>query len=126
MPNRLTPVARKLRRTSTATEDALWNVLRGSRLAGLKFRRQVPIAGFVADFACVSLGLTIEIDGVHHALQPIADRERREAIERHGYLELRFTNDEVKTRLDWVVQEILRAADIARARTPRDPFPRME
>ena len=126
MPNRLTPIARKLRRTSTATEDALWNVLRGSRLAGLKFRRQVPIAGFVADFACLSLGLTIEIDGPHHALRPIADRERRDAIERHGYLELRFTNDEVKTRLDWVVREILRAADISRARMPRDPYPRID
>lgn len=101
----------------------MWNVLRGSRLNGLKFRRQVPIAGRIADFCCASLGLTIEIDGKHHAEQAEADAVRREAIKRHGYLELRFTNDEVTTRLDWVVQEILRAADIARARTPRPWLP---
>jgi very-short-patch-repair endonuclease len=124
MLNRLTPIARRLRRNATSAEDILWNVLRGSRLDGLKFRRQVPVGAHVADFCCIGLGLTIELDGRHHADQPMSDAARREAIERHGYLELRFTNDEVTTRLDWVVQEILRAADIARTRGPRPPLPR--
>ena len=115
--------ARHLRNNATPEERALWREL--SRLRP-RFTRQLSIGPFVADFACLSLGLTIEIDGPHHALRPIADRERRDAIERHGYLELRFTNDEVKTRLDWVVREILRAGDISRARMPRDPYPRID
>lgn len=119
-------VARRLRRDSTGPEEILWRELRGSRLDGLKFRRQTPIAGYIVDFCCYSLGLTIELDGKHHAEQPLADAVRTRAIEAHGYLELRFTNDQVKERLDWVIQEIRRAADIARARTPRAPFPRIE
>jgi very-short-patch-repair endonuclease len=100
-------------------------VLRASRLDGLKFRRQTPIAGYIVDFCCYDLGLTIELDGSHHASQPLADANRRAAIEVCGYLELRFTNDDVKERLDWVVEEIRRAADIARARSPRAAFPRV-
>jgi very-short-patch-repair endonuclease len=119
-------IARRLRRDSTGGEDILWRELRGSRLDGFKFRRQVPIAGHIADFCCYSLGLTIELDGKHHANQPLSDAERRRLIESHGYLELRFTNDDVKERLDWVLQEILRAADIARARPPRPPLPRLD
>ncbi len=126
MTNKTTAIARRLRRDSTGAENILWHELRGGRLDGLKFRRQVPIANYVADFCCYSLGLTIELDGKHHAEQPLADAERSRVIESHGYLELRFTNDEVKERLDWVLQEIRRAADIARARTPRAPFPRID
>jgi lysyl-tRNA synthetase class 2 len=118
--------ARALRARQTSSEDMLWAQLRGRRLEGLKFRRQVPIAGFIADFCCFDLGLTIEIDGAHHADQAAADRARTEIIESNGYLELRFTNDEIKERLDWVVQEILRAADIARSREMRRPFPRWQ
>jgi very-short-patch-repair endonuclease len=123
--SRMTPVARRLRRQQTSAEEAIWRVLRGRRLAGLKFRRQVPIAGFVADFACVEIGLTIEIDGVQHDDQIDADRRRRAAIEGAGYLEIRFTNAEVMERADWVEREILRAIDIAKTRAMRDAFPKL-
>ena len=96
MTRNLTRLARRLRAESTGAEQILWNELRASKLDGMKFRRQKPIAGFIVDFCCYSLGLTIELDGKHHELQP--DAERRAAIETHGYLELRFTNDEVRTR----------------------------
>ena len=112
-------IARKLRRTQTSAEEKLWQQLRDRRCEGVKFRRQVPIANSVADFACVSLALTIELDGKHHAETVAADRMRREVIESHGYLELRFTNDEVNERLTWVMTEIKRAIDIARNLPPR-------
>ncbi|MGH6841122.1 MAG: endonuclease domain-containing protein [Methylocella sp.] len=124
MSNHRIQIARCPRRQSTPSEDLLWQQLRGRRLEGLKFRRQTPIAAFIPDFCCYDLGLTIEIDGKHHLDQIEQDAARRTLIETHGFLELRFTNDEVKERLDWVIEEIRRAADIARARSPRDPFPR--
>jgi very-short-patch-repair endonuclease len=102
----------------------LWQQLRGRRLDGLKFRRQVPIDGFIVDFCCSDLRLTIEVDGKQHLDQVTRDFARRGIIESNGFFELRFTNYEVNERLDWVIQEIRRAADIARARTPRAPFPR--
>ncbi|MBV8566860.1 MAG: DUF559 domain-containing protein [Methylobacteriaceae bacterium] len=117
-------IARRLRANSTGPEDTLWQQLRNRRLDGLKFRRQVPIAGFIVDFCCYDLGLTIEIDGRQHLHQAELDRDRRDLVERHGFLELRFTNDEIKERLAWVIEEIRRGADVARARAPREPFPR--
>ena len=124
MTNRLARIARRLRKDSTSCEDMLWRQLRDRKLGGLKFRRQVPIAGFIVDFCCYDLGLTIEIDGKHHLDQLATDAARSKAIESHGFIELRFTNDEVKERLDWVIEEIGRAADIARAQAPRPPHPR--
>ncbi len=119
-------IARKLRRAQTSAEEKLWAQLRDRRCEGVKFRRQVPVSNFVADFACLSLGLTIELDGDHHRLQPIADAIRREVIQSHGYFELRFTNAEVHERLDWVMTEIKRAIDIARGIPPRAPHPRFD
>jgi very-short-patch-repair endonuclease len=66
------------------------------------------------------------VDGAQHAARPIADAERRRAIEANGFLEIRFTNDEVRERLGWVLTEIRRALDLARARTPRQPSSRFE
>ncbi|WP_219323303.1 DUF559 domain-containing protein [Methylovirgula sp. HY1] len=126
MANRLIRIARRLRADSTSTEDMLWRQLRDRRLDGLKFRRQCPIGDFVADFCCHDLGLTIELDGKQHRDQIGRDASRCKIIESHGFIELRFTNDEVKERLDWVIEEIRRAADIARAHAPRPPHPRFE
>jgi very-short-patch-repair endonuclease len=126
MRKRHIQIARRLRADSTSSEDTLWQCLRSRRLDGLKFRRQVPIAGFIADFCCYDLGLTIELDGKHHLDQLERDAARRELIELHGYIELRFTNDDVKERLDWVIEEIRCGIDVARGLPQRPAFPRFE
>ena len=125
MPHARTKIARRLRAEAPGPEDMLWRELRNRRLDGWKFRRQMPIGRFIVDFCCYEARLTIELDGAHHLMQPLADGERRRAIEADGFVELRFTNDEVKERLDWVLTEIRRALDIARAQAPRDAFPRV-
>jgi very-short-patch-repair endonuclease len=104
----------------------LWQELRGRRLEGWKFRRQVPIAGFVVDFCCEAARLTIEIDGTHHADQAEADRSRTAAIEAVGYKEIRFTNADVSGRQAWVLEEIRRMLDVARSEAMRQPLPRLD
>jgi very-short-patch-repair endonuclease len=126
MALRKTRLARRLRAEAPGPEETLWRELRDRRLDGWKFRRQTPIAGFVVDFCCWEARLTVEVDGAQHAARPIADAERRRAIEANGFLEIRFTNDEVRERLGWVLTEIRRALDLARARTPRQPSSRFE
>nr|WP_267459708.1 DUF559 domain-containing protein [Xanthomonas euvesicatoria] len=37
----------------TDAERALWRRLRGNQLQGFKFRRQHPIAPYIADFCCI-------------------------------------------------------------------------
>lgn len=110
---RLTPVARKLRRNRTATEDRLWQALRNRQLDDAKFVFQFPIGPHVADFACRAARLVIEVDGGQHAGSP-ADAARTRLIEAHGYTVIRFWNNDVLTNLEGVVEEIRAALTIAR------------
>jgi very-short-patch-repair endonuclease len=86
----------------------------------------VPIAGHIADFACVSARLTIEVDGVQHKTEVDSDRERPIKIESAGFLEIRFTNDDVRGRPHWVIEEIRRALDRASARQMRPAILRLD
>jgi lysyl-tRNA synthetase class 2 len=126
MGTETTRIARALRRADTSAEDLLWQQLRNRRLDGWKFRRQMPVAGYIADFGCVAARLTVELDGAHHAEQAEADRARTARIEAAGYQEIRFTNDDVRSRLDWVLEEIRRMLDIVRGDPMRPAIFRMD
>jgi len=99
-------LARRLRREATDAERRLWSRLRDRQVDGVKFRRQVPIATFVADFASVEAKLVIEVDGSQHAQAVEADRLRCDALGSAGYLVLRFWNNEVLENIDGVVRQI--------------------
>ena len=109
---RLTPVARKLRHKPTEAEERLWFHLRGRRFLGLKFRRQMPVAGHVADFACEAARLVVEADGGQHSGSE-DDAIRTAAIEAAGYRVLRFWNHEVLAETDAVLAAIADAAETA-------------
>jgi very-short-patch-repair endonuclease len=114
--------ARQLRNASTDAERRLWYFLRRRQLAGHKFRRQYPLAGYIVDFVCVPARLVIELDGGQHLDALAYDQRRTEALRREGYRVLRFWNDDVLLRTDDVVAEIFRVLEEARA-TPPQPSP---
>jgi very-short-patch-repair endonuclease len=89
--------ARRLRANATGAEARLWRMLRGLPVFGTHFRRQVPIGPFVADFACMSARLAIELDGSQHARTENIERDRirTEWLEREGYRVIRFWNSDV-------------------------------
>jgi len=107
--------ARQLRNESTDAERRLWYFLRRQQLAGYKFRRQYPLAGYIADFVCVPARLVIELDGGQHLDALAYDRRRTEALQREGYCVLRFWNDDVLLRTEDVLREIFRVLEEARA-----------
>ncbi|MGH7027621.1 endonuclease domain-containing protein [Brevundimonas sp.] len=84
--------ARRSRSAPTTTESALWTLLRDRRLHGIKFRRQVPIGPYVADFTCHGLKLIIEADGGIHHLHEERDANRDAWLAEAGYTVLRFDN----------------------------------
>lgn len=86
----------------------LWQALRGSQLEGLKFKRQVPLDGYILDFVCFEARLIVEVDGGQHA-ESQRDAERDSYFESQGFKTIRFWNDEVEQRLDDVCRAILRA-----------------
>ena len=92
----------------TTAEAMLWRTLRGSRIDGLKFRRQVPIGSYVADFLCFQRRLIVELDGPPHDSEErqSRDRARDEWLHEQGYLVLRFANDLVIGGGDIVVDKI--------------------
>ena len=101
-----TTIARRLRRDSTEAENRLWTHLRNRQVAGWKFVRQLPVAGFYADFACREAMLIVEVDGSQHA-DSTYDAVRTARLNAEGYRVLRFWNNEVLQETDSVLLAIL-------------------
>ncbi len=101
--------ARALRRNATDVERALWRLLRDRRLNGIKFRRQVPIGPYVADFASIEHQLVIELDGGQHA-DSATDPSRDAFLAANGWRVLRFWNNDAMRNRDGVLESIEQAA----------------
>jgi very-short-patch-repair endonuclease len=64
---RIRAFAKDLRSNQTSLEDLVWRELRAKRLDGWKFKRQVPIEGYIVDFACFEAKTVVEVDGPLHS-----------------------------------------------------------
>jgi len=106
--------ARALRARMTDAERKLWFALRDRRFANFKFRRQVPVGPFIADFICYTTRVVVEVDGGQHADSSIDDRRDR-WFAANDFLVLRFWNNDVLRNLEGVLTSIL---DTLRERTP--------
>jgi very-short-patch-repair endonuclease len=82
-------------------------------LAGLKFRRQHPVGAFFADFACVEIGLAVELDGGQHGEPEAAayDMAREQAMAALGFRTLRFWDNQVLNETDGVLERIRQVAE---------------
>ncbi len=99
--------ARYLRKASTDAENHLWHYLRGRRLGGYKFKRQVPIGTYIVDLLCQRKRLIIELDGSQHMEAMNYDRDRTAFLERKGYKVMRFWNNDVLTQTENILEVIL-------------------
>lgn len=101
--------SKQLRKFSTEAESFLWDALRNKQLEGYKFRRQHIIDQFIVDFVCLSKMLIIEVDGPIHTSpeNQTSDTERSERLKTLGYRILRFSNDEILTNIENVIEKIL-------------------
>jgi very-short-patch-repair endonuclease len=108
--------AKQLRQTMTRAETLLWRYLKANRLDGLGFRRQTPIRNYIADFVCMSAKLVVELDGESHDFEERqkADQKRDAFFVSEGFQVLRFTNEQVMSNLEGVV-ETIRQGTTARA-----------
>jgi very-short-patch-repair endonuclease len=104
----------------TRHEVRLWTKLRLLRAGGHHFRRQVPIAGFVVDFACLRACVVVELDGGQHSrdLALRQDRERDRQLAELGFRVLRFWNGEVDGNLVRVLETIAAALPVVANPTP--------
>jgi very-short-patch-repair endonuclease len=109
---RLRERCRQLRRGATDAEAVLWRLLRNRQIAGRKFRRQHAFGAYILDFYCPERRLAVETDGGQHfdPEQADHDRKRTEYLAARGIRVLRFTNAEVLTNPEAVVEVIWREA----------------
>jgi very-short-patch-repair endonuclease len=77
--------ARALRRTSTDAERHLWRFLRNRQLGDYRFRHQVLLGRYVADFVCMEAKVIVELDGGQHAELAMDDGLRTEYLQRGSF-----------------------------------------
>ena len=99
---------RQLRKDQTDAERLLWSRLRGKAL-GLKFFRQYGIGSYIADFYSPAVKLVVELDGGQHYTEDglAYDKVREEYMAAVGVKTVRFSNAEVLTNLDRVLESIM-------------------
>ncbi|TIT13130.1 MAG: DUF559 domain-containing protein [Mesorhizobium sp.] len=102
--------ASELRQVENDAEERLWHELRGRRLNGHKFVRQLPIGPYFADFACRGANLVVEVDGSQHAGRS-RDRYRDETMNGNGCSVLRVWHADVLTNCASVLDTIVAALD---------------
>jgi len=97
------------RREQESVDDYLWRLLHGGRLAGLHFRRNQVVDGYVAPFYCKLPGLVIQVD--EDAENEATSHKARElAFARHGLRTVHIASETVVDRPADTLQHILRAA----------------
>ena len=109
--------AKRLRREQTALEARLWHELRAHRLDGWKFRRQVPIGPYIADFVCHEARLIVEVDGPLHRKpeNQLKDAERDIQLQSRGFRVVRFDEEIALGRM---IDDIRRALATSPLPTP--------
>ncbi len=106
--------ARELRNNMTEAERVLWEKLNKGQL-DVRFKAQHPIHIFIADFYCHKHKLIIEIDGGIHKQQVKYDIGRTAELEKLGLRVIRFSNKEVLTLIEKVV-------DVIKSSLPLNPL----
>ena len=81
----------------------LWYYLRS---LDAKFRRQEPIARYIADFCCYEARLVVEVDGVQHGQSTDYDQARDAELAALGFETLRIPAWEVMANIDGVLQSV--------------------
>jgi very-short-patch-repair endonuclease len=112
--------SRDLRINMTDAEQLLWQRIRRKQILGLQFYRQKPILNFIVDFYCPAANLVIECDGGQHYTEVglEADQNRDYALSELGLITLRFSNHEILTEIDDVIELIFQTAQ---SRIPLNP-----
>jgi very-short-patch-repair endonuclease len=115
--------ARQLRKRMTKAEVILWVHLR--RIPDAHFRKQHPIGQYIADFACVSAKLVVEVDGATHGSEEERDYDRTRDAYMHelGWTVIRVTNTDVYCNLDGVLRRVWAGVPLPSRATRAPPPP---
>ena len=99
---------RLLRSNSTPAEAVMWQILKGDKLMGVRWRRQFSIGPYILDFYCPSLKMAIELDGAVHYTDSgyHHDFVRDRYLSEKGIEILRFENKTVWNGQEAIIESI--------------------
>ena len=105
----------------TKAEVQLWSKLKSRQLHSERFLRQYGVDEYVLDFYCPRVKLAIEVDGGSHFVSGAEayDRSRQSHIETYGIHFLRFTNVDIYSNLDGVLQSIFQFIEEVEEQFPK-------
>lgn len=110
--------ARCLRINQTHTERLMWDLLRGHRFHGWKWKRQAPRGRYIVDFYCAKEGLVLELDGPQHADQVVYDARRTRYLNALGLRVIRCDSNLVIADPEALCTQIYRYGGSARFPSP--------
>ena len=99
--------ARVMRHQPVAPEKRFWSKVRDRRLGGHKFKRQVLIGSYIADFVCIERKLIVELDGGQHAERKAYDEKRDAFLAAKGFRVIRVWNIDLMENIDGVMEMVL-------------------
>ena len=101
--------SKELRQNQTDTESILWHYLRNRSLNNIKFRRQVPIGKYIADFVCMEKRLVVELDGSQHLENNNLeyDEKRTQYLNSLGYKVIRIYNNDISKNINSILEYII-------------------
>jgi very-short-patch-repair endonuclease len=97
-----------MRHEPTEAERKMWLLLRNRRFVSYKFRRQLPVGSYIADFVCLSAKQIVELDGSQHA-ESTTDATRDAYLQAQDFRVLRIWNNDVLARPDSVLDAVWNA-----------------
>ncbi len=102
----------------------MWQSIRKKQLHGHRFRRQVPLGPYVADFVCIERSLDVEVDGGQHSWREAQDLRRTGWLEAKGWRVVRFWNNEVMENITGVLERlVIELGDGGKLPHPNPPPP---
>jgi very-short-patch-repair endonuclease len=104
-------IRKELRKNQTPQEIILWSKLRNHQTKQ-KWKRQVSIGPYIADFYCSKKLLVIEIDGSQHLDNKEYDKDREKYFLDLGIRTIRFWNNEINTNIDGVLKIVMEKLEI--------------
>ncbi|MFT3949215.1 MAG: acetylglutamate kinase [Agriterribacter sp.] len=116
--------AKALRNRMTPSEELLWRNIHINEWK-VKFRRQHPIAIYIADFYCHSLKLVIELDGGIHEDEQVKmkDKIREEHLRSLGLHVIRFKNEYIIQNLGTTLATISKTIDAIKSEQAKKEKP---
>ena len=98
-------IRKELRKNQTSQEVILWAKLRNNQTK-YKWKRQVSIGPYIADFYCWKKLLVVELDGAQHLDNKEYDKDREKYFLNLGIKTLKFWNNEVNANIEGVIEFI--------------------